>query len=92
MKKLLDELAQRQSAEDMLRKLGEALSLGAVPVPSAGGQAKQGGAEGDLSAAGEMLGEMEQLEQEMAELDAAMSELASMKNQAGGRCACGKPG
>lgn len=75
MQKLANQLQQQQQAGSLAKKLAEALNQA--------GQCKNGQqtaeSQAGLSSAGQQLSQMQQLEQEGAQLDAAMSELQNAR-------------
>lgn len=87
--KLANKLQQRQNAGSAAKKLAQNMSQGAKGVSS--GQI--GEAMAGLSAAADQLGELEKLEQEMNQLDAALAELQDAKNDLDKSCGkCGGTG
>ncbi len=98
--KLSRQLASRASACRSMKKMASSLGSacrGSQPQQAdGGGPGRPGESEGsgaaDLQAAGQQLSAMEALEQELGEIDSAMSSLAGMKNAlcaGGGKCAGG---
>ncbi len=77
LRQMMEKLAQRQQASEQLKKMAEKFS-------GAAGQLQQGNTEAaqdELGEAGEMLSEMEQLEQSLNELEAQMAMVSDARDE-----------
>lgn len=88
IQEMLKKIQQRRQGAKQCKKLGDKMAGAARQLERGDTQAAQG----ELGEAGEMLSEMEQLEQALSELDAEMSQLDDLRDdlsqgdQEGGKC------